>query len=167
MQDSEKRRFQTAITYANGYRELGMYSYALKELNALSSEQAQSQTALQMRLAILMDANRWKNALTVARKLHSIAPENADSHVNLAFVVRRTKSLESAQSILLEAAQKFPTVAIIPYNLACYACQNGDFESAKAYLSKAFSLDKTCLDMAKNDEDLVNLKPWIAQHPAD
>ncbi len=163
MKDAEKLKFQKVLTYTNGYRELGMHTYALKELANLTDEQTQSQTALQMRLAILMDANRWKKALTIARKLHAISPESADTHVNLAFVIRRAHSLKDAQSILINAAEKFPTEAIIPYNLGCYACQNADLDEAKTYLTQAFQLDTKYIEMAKKDEDLGELKSWVAQ----
>ena len=53
MKDAEKLKFQKVLTYTNGYRELGMHTYALKELANLTDEQTQSQTALQMRLSLI------------------------------------------------------------------------------------------------------------------
>lgn len=161
MKDKETLVFRKTLQYANGYRELGMRKHALLELDTLSPEQAQSMAALQMRLAIYMDANHWKKALETARALHSMAPEQAESHVNLAFVIRRAQSMETARLILIEAARKFPNEAVIPYNLGCYSCQNREFDEAKSYLEQAFSLDSNYVKMAKKDEDLESLRDWI------
>ena len=44
------------LTYANGYRELGMFKDALEELSQLTEALANRIETLQMRLAILIDA---------------------------------------------------------------------------------------------------------------
>ena len=45
-----------------------------------------------------------------------------------------------ARDNLLRVAGKFPDLAIIPYNLACYECQLRRLEKAKHWLEKAFKL---------------------------
>ena len=45
---------------------------------------------------------------------------------------------------------------VIPYNIACYACQLGDYDEAREWLIKAFELEdaKRLLKTALADTDL-------------
>jgi TPR repeat protein len=64
---------------------------------------------------------------------------------------------------LIQAQKSFPKEAIIAYNLACYDCQLGDLDAAKAWLDKACTLGdvhKIKL-MALQDPDLKLLWPDI------
>jgi hypothetical protein len=58
---------------------------------------------------------------------------------------------------LRPAAEKFPNEWQIHYNMACYACQLGEIEEARALLARAVELgdaDKMKL-MALDDPDLA------------
>lgn len=50
-----------------------------------------------------------------------------------------------------------PACAVIHYNLACYECQLGELEVAKARLRHAFKLDAHLRTLALDDEDLKPL----------
>ena len=76
-----------------------------------------------MRLAILIDAKDWASAACTAKTLVLREPTEPTHLVNLAFVTRRSQSLGEAKAILADAAQRFPKLGIIHYNLGCYACQ--------------------------------------------
>ena len=58
--------------------------------------------------------------------------------------------------ILRSAAAVFPRNKLIPFNLACYACQMGRLEEAQEWLDRAFEAGgrKTMKAMALEDEDL-------------
>jgi hypothetical protein len=71
-----------------------------------------------------------------------------------AYATRRAESLQAAQSILLEGVERLPAVSIFHYNLACYECQLGQLEVAKARLAHAFKLDPSWRLAALDDEDL-------------
>lgn len=157
----KSKKLTKALSYSNGYRELGMHDWAFKEIQNLPEELKTAIPALQMQLAISMDAKRWNKALPFAKKLHDVNPEASENHVNLAFVMRRARSMKSAREVLEKAARKFPGVAIIHYNLACYACLNRNIEEAKSFLNLAFELDNTYLKISLEDEDLSELRPWI------
>jgi hypothetical protein len=45
-------------------------------------------------------------------------------------------------------------VALIPYNLACYQCVEGDLMGAKAFLRQAFKMDDKLKQLALEDPDL-------------
>jgi len=163
MESEEKENLQLkkALTYANGYRELGMFQDALEELSKLPDSQLDRVEALQMKLAVLIEAKDWPSASCAAKNLTLREPNDPRHFVNLAFTTRRARSIEKAKAILEEAAQRFPNVAIIQYNLGCYACQQADMESAKEKLIAAFSLDPSFLDTAKEDDDLGPLVDWL------
>lgn len=150
-----------ALTYANGYRELKMYAHALQELDTLGETYSQEKAHLQMRLAVLMEAGSWKQALPVANILASSDSSDPGNLVNLAYVTRRAGGIEGARIILENAAKRFPKEAIIQYNLGCYACCGGQLEDAKAHLLTSFSLDASYLKLSKTDADLTELKQWL------
>jgi len=149
------------LSYSNGYRELGMSKEALAELSSLPETLSDRLEVLQMKLAILIDAEDWKSAACAAKNLVLRQPNDPGHLVNLAFATRRALSLDEANTILIDAAQRFPHVAIIHYNLGCYACQKQDLENSKASLVKAISLDPAFLHTARKDEDLSPLTEWL------
>jgi hypothetical protein len=69
----------------------------------------------------------------------------------------------AAWDALLPAFEKFPGEPIIPYNLACYACQMGKLDDARLWLDRAMKIaDKREIKlMALNDEDLKPLRAEI------
>jgi Flp pilus assembly protein TadD len=82
-----------------------------------------------------------------------------------AYAVRRTDSVEKAEVILLRAQAIHPQVAIIAFNLACYASVMGRFKEAKARLKRAIELDTELQRLAIDDEDLRPLWDWIVKLP--
>ena len=58
----------------------------------------------------------------------------------------------------------FPALGIIPYNLACYACQLGDLEAARSWLRRSITLDgrDTVIARARKDPDLKPLVPELS-----
>lgn len=154
-----------ALSFSNGYRELEMYDEALKELDAFGSEVAKDLDCQQMRLAILMQAKRWKEALPCAKRLAENDPSDPGNLVNLAYITRRAEDIAEARAILERAADRFPEEAIIHYNLGCYAASCTELETAKQYLLRAFQLDPNYLEMSASDSDLKELKEWIGTLP--
>ena len=153
--------FNKVLSYANGYRELGMFKESLEELSHLPKTLSDRIKALQMRLAVNFDAKDWPAAECVAKEITLREPNDPGHFVNLAFATRRTKSIQEANAILLNAVDRFPNVSLVHYNLGCYACISGDLETAKDRLVKSISLDPAYLDTAKSDEDLVALTDWL------
>jgi tetratricopeptide (TPR) repeat protein len=160
--DKEELNFKKTLSYANGYRELGMFQEALAELSTLPESASARLEALQMKMAIFFDAKDWLAAECVAKELALREPADPGNLVNLAFAIRRSRSIAEAKAILTEAAKRFPNVAIIHYNLACYDCQENELESAKEKLVQAISIDPNYLDTAKSDSDLACLSDWLS-----
>lgn len=70
---------------------------------------------------------------------------------------RPAESLDAAKRILLDALEHHPNSAILHYNLACYECQMGELDVAKARVGHAIKLDPGFAMMALDDEDLKPL----------
>jgi Tfp pilus assembly protein PilF len=66
---------------------------------------------------------------------------------------------QEAHETLLKALPLFPTLGIIPYNLACYACQMGKMDEARSWLRQAMEQEgrEQILKRARDDRDLVAL----------
>jgi Flp pilus assembly protein TadD len=106
--------------------------------------------------------NRLAEAAAVASHLVKVDPQTAGWWISLAYAVRRTESVEKAEAILLRARKMHPQVAMIAFNLACYASVTVRMEEAKARLRQAIALDKEVRKLAIEDEDLKPLWNWIA-----
>ena len=63
---------------------------------------------------------------------------------------------------MLRAQAIHPKVAMIAFNLACYASVTGRMEEAKQRLRLAIDLDKDIRKLAIDDDDLKPLWDWIA-----
>ncbi|HCR31363.1 MAG TPA: hypothetical protein DIV79_15260, partial [Opitutae bacterium] len=99
----EELKLKKTLSYANGYRELGMFAAALDELSILPEEMASRLETLQMKLAIFFDAKDWAAAECVAKELTIREPADPGNLVNLAFAVRRSQSIAEAKAILTDA----------------------------------------------------------------
>jgi Flp pilus assembly protein TadD len=91
-----------------------------------------------------------------------VEPENEAWWISLAYALRRTESIEKAEAILLRAQAIHPKVAMIAFNLACYASVTGRVEEAKERLRHAINLDKDIRKLALDDQDLKLLWDWIS-----
>ena len=100
-------------------------------------------------------------AAAVAGHLVKVEPEKAGWWISLAYAVRRTESVQKAEAILLRAQAVHPKVAMIAFNLACYASVTGRMEQAKERLRHAIELDREARKLALRDEDLKPLWDWI------
>ena len=109
-----------------------------------------------------MVAKKWDSAAAVASHLVKVEPQNEAWWINLAYSVRRSEGIEQADAMLLRAQAIHPKVAMIVFNLACYASVTGRMEDAKERLRNAIDLDKDVRRLALDDEDLKPLWDWIA-----
>ncbi len=97
------------------------------------------------RVNLDMAAKKWDMVTAVASHLAKVAPKTAGWWISLAYAIRGTQSVEKAEAILLRAQKLHPKVAMIAFNLACYASVTGRTEEAKERLRHAMDLDKDIL----------------------
>jgi hypothetical protein len=150
------------LTAAEGFAELGMYLDANAELEEIDAEVRHVAEVLTVRVSIYAGLEKWELMRTVAGRLAAHDPADAQWAISLAYATRRAQSIEAAKCILLEAVERHPTEPILHYNLACYECQLGDIEVAKARLAHAFDLEPKCRLMALDDDDLAPLWDSLA-----
>jgi hypothetical protein len=147
---------------AEGWMMLGNPGEAIAELDRMDPESREAPAVLELEWSIHAKTSNWDRALTTARSLLRIAPENAAGWIHQAYSLRRVSGggLLTAWSALLPAAKMFPLESIIPYNLACYAAQMNHPEEAWDWLKKAAKVgDKNHIQaMAKTDPDLTSLQ---------
>ncbi|HXG46794.1 MAG TPA: tetratricopeptide repeat protein [Methylomirabilota bacterium] len=150
------------LNAAIGWLELGNPTEAGEEIARLSPPLLDHPDVLEVRWAICAALQSWDAALAVAEVLVARYPERDSGWVHRAYALRRVRGrgLEEAWAALRPAFERFPKVPVIPYNLACYACQFGRKEEAWEWLHKAMeaagSVDKI-KQMALADADLQEL----------
>jgi len=152
---------------AIGWLELGLVEEAKREMKQISREQGEHPDVLEVCWRIDAGEQHWDAALEVARKLVARAPNRADGWLHHAYALRRASEggLEKAWEALAPAAEKFLQEPIIPYNLACYACQMRQLDKAWAWLKRALQIGgkETLKQMALSDADLEPLWDEIRQ----
>jgi len=143
---------------AQGYSELGMFDDALGEIESLPEEVAEHATVVEMRAVILMQARRWKSALTASRALCRVAPQKTSGFIHAAFCLHELGRTSEARDTLLTGPEVLHAEPTFHYNLACYECALGRLDMARMHLEKSFELDKKFRDFAKSDPDLAALR---------
>jgi tetratricopeptide (TPR) repeat protein len=149
--------FKSKITAAEGYIELGMPLEANEELDQIDADQRAHTEVLALRVKIYSALNKWELMQTVAKRLALIEPDNVQWTVSWAYSTRRVDSIEAARTIMVNAVERMPDVAVFHYNLACYECQLGNLDEAKGRLKRAFELEPRYRIKALDDEDLESL----------
>jgi predicted Zn-dependent protease len=127
---------------AQGWLELGDHLEANHELDKISPRLRMHPDVLLLCYEIFAKAKWWEAAFYVAQALVEIEPKEPCGWINQAFALRKMISggAQAAWDALLPAADKFPKNPIIPYNLACYACQMDKLDDARDWLKLAMAL---------------------------
>jgi Flp pilus assembly protein TadD len=159
--DPLKADWQRHVLASSGYLELGMLDDAALVLEEIAPEDKNRNEVLGARVNLYMVAKKWDMAAAVASHLVKVEPENEAWWIGLAYSIRRSEGVEKAEAILLRAQAIHPKVAMIAFNLACYASVIGRMEEAKKRLRDAIALDKDIRRLAIDDEDLKPLWDWI------
>ena len=145
---------QRHLTETVGYLELGMLQDAWDALEEIPAEERHLPAVLQVRLEIYCRMEKYEGMATIAEHLTKVIPEDSQNWISLAYAQRRYLDLQTAEKTLLEAQERFPEEATIPFNLACYACQLGGLDEAREELAKAVGMEPAFKKTALEDEDL-------------
>jgi len=145
---------ERSLLAAQGYIELEMPDEALRELDALSSEDKDREDSLQMRLFVFMRTKRWDEALAICARLRRLFPECATGYIHGAFCLHEMKRTLEAKQLLLTGPTSLLREPTYHYNLGCYDAVLGNLEEAIRHLEASFEMDKTFREIAKHDPDL-------------
>ena len=155
------RKAQKHLSYANGYRQLGMFADAHSELAKIHPDFQEIKEVYVSSLAISSDEKDWEKVVELGRYLATTFPDEVEWWVQWAYALRRSDSVDAARDILESALVVFPVEPCLHYNLGCYACIDGELDLAKGWLTRAIELESDYKLMAMDDEDLVDLKGWL------
>ena len=147
---------------AEGWLGLGVKDEAHAELEKINPALRSHPDVVEVRWQILASEEKWQACLDVANGMLEAEPDNSLGWIWRAYSLRRTAGgggLLAAQECLVHAHAKFPAEFVIPYNLACYACQLGELRRAREWLKKACDTSSTTIikGMALHDPDLKPL----------
>lgn len=148
------------LNAAAGWLELGLPEDARHELERLSPEIRHHPEVLAVEWDLLARTRCWGQALEIASRLIDADRSRAAGWINRSYALHELQRTAEARESLLPALPLFPSVGVIPYNLACYACQLGDLDEARSWLRKAMELEgrETVVERARQDADLRPLR---------
>lgn len=148
---------------ADGWVDLGDAAEAARELGRVSRTGQRHPDALEVHWRVLALLGEWGNALKIATAVVSAAPDRPAGWIHRSYTLHELKRTAEALDTLIPAADRFPEEPIIPYNLACYACQLGNVPMAKQWLRKAANLRgrEAIQKLAKDDTDLAPLLEFL------
>ncbi len=149
---------ERTLLAAQGYSELSMYDDAIAELDSLPADVLETSTVVELRTVILMQAKRWKTALTAARVLCRTEPDKTSGFIHAAFCLHELGRTTEARDMLISGPEALHVEPTFHYNLACYECALGNLALARLHLDKSCQLDKKFRDFARNDPDLAALR---------
>lgn len=127
------------------------------ELDQIEPELRAGIEVMSMRCAIFSAAKQWMAMADIAKHLVSSNPKEVQHWIWAGYATRRAVNIEAARDILLRAKAFHPDEPMLDYNLACYACQLGQIDEAKALLKKAIEANEMFKAMALDDPDLEKL----------
>jgi Flp pilus assembly protein TadD len=150
---------------ACGWLELGNPGEAAAELQQLSATVRMHPATLEVLWRICAANRRWEEAVEFGRLLVRLDPNEAAGWLHRSYALHELRRTEEALKLLVPAAGQFPKESTIPYNLACYCCQLGKLEEARAWLDHAARI-RGRMDLrrlALEDPDLKPLWPEISR----
>ena len=153
------------LNAAQGWLGLDCPDEARIELNAIAPELQSHPEVLDVRWQLHTRQQDWQAALQVAQLEIKTRPDESSGWLHHAYALRRASrgGLIMAWGALLPAAQKFPKEPVIAFNLACYACQLKQLETAREWLDRAVKAGgrEEIRKLALADDDLQPLWPEI------
>ncbi|HEX2860452.1 MAG TPA: hypothetical protein VHN79_02385 [Lacunisphaera sp.] len=152
---------------AQGWLLLENYRATARALRLIPPAFRRRPEVEQFRAQMHLAAGEWRRAEAILRRLRKADPADPQFSVSLAFAVRRGRSLDAAEKILLEARERFPEVAVVWFNLACYAAQQGRFDDVRDWLRQAVRLEIGFRELAKTDADLIPFWKAVATGTAE
>ena len=150
---------------AEGWLGLGNPSEARSELERIRPRLRRHPGVLETLWNIHAQSRQWDQAADVAQALASVLPEKSFGWIHWAYSLHELKRTAEALAILEPVSDQFSDQYVISYNLACYNCQLGKWESSLKWLNAAMEKGNKdeIREMALNDPDLKPLWQQIRQ----
>jgi tetratricopeptide (TPR) repeat protein len=151
------------LNAAQGWLELGNCQEAWNELDEIIPRWRMHPDVLALIWELHAAEKEWPKALAAARQLVARYPDDPNGWIHQSYALHEMKQTAEARDALVKVVGKFPTLDLIPYNLACYECQLGRLDAAKRWLALAENAKgkENLKKMALSDEDLRPLWDYI------
>ena len=151
------------VEAAEGWLGLGDVLEASREFDQLSPGGAAHPVSLEMHWRILSARSAWPEALRAAQRSIEVAPQLPAGWIHQSYSLHELRRTDEAFQFLHAIVLKFPEESVIPYNLACYACQMGQLDVAQRWLNQAVRIGgkASVKEMAEQDADLEPLRSYI------
>lgn len=146
------------LQYASGYLDLKMYDEAIAEADYVLQHEPDCEAAIAIKSTALWQANRLMEAEPYVARLAELHPRESALWINLAYIRRRTQSLDAAVETLQHAFDANPRDALAHFNMACYRAVQHRHEEALQLLRNALYLDPKLRHLAKLEPDLQPLR---------
>jgi tetratricopeptide (TPR) repeat protein len=153
-----KPEVQKLIEYASGYLDLKMFDEALREADAAVALAPADEHALAIKSAVLWQQNRLSEAEPFVARLAEIKPDESGIWINLAYIRRRTQSLDAAVATLQRAFVANPSDPLAHFNMACYRAVQHRTTEALELLRNALSLDPKLKSLAQAEHDFDEIR---------
>ena len=125
----------------------------MREADAALALKPDEPMAIAIKSTVFWEQNRLAEAEPCMAKLAEQNPKNSGLWINLAYVRRRTQSLDAAVDTLQRAFEANPKDALAHFNMACYRAVQNRPEEALTLLANAFALDPKLKKLAKAEKD--------------
>ena len=118
---------------------------------------------LEVRWRICAKTGKWDECVDIAGAIIKLDPKRPFGWIHRSFALQELKRTQEAFDQLLPGADRFPTLWLIPYNLACYCAQLGKLEECEGWFKKAMAIDDLTVQRTAIDDP--DLKPlWEAKN---
>ncbi|MHA1944029.1 MAG: TPR end-of-group domain-containing protein [Candidatus Thorarchaeota archaeon] len=110
---------------------------------------------------VLVGTGDYSDAATAFENATKLNPNGFWLWLSLGYTRKELNQIDGAISATLKATElgsQPSEVGSALYNLGCYTCLAGKHDEAIEYLDKAFKLDSSIRDWAREDSDLISLK---------
>lgn len=124
------------LNAALGWLELGNLADAKAEADRISWLNRVHPEVFQVRWRIHSGLENWEAARDLGALYARVFPERPTGWLCLSYSLFKLKRPLDAFLHLLHHAEAFPRVRAIPYFLACYCWEMGDFKEAGKWLSR-------------------------------
>lgn len=148
---------------AAGWLMLGNAAEAFEELKQIAPAARNRPEVFMLLWEIHAHFRRWTDAIEAADHLIAQSPDQPEGYVKRAYALHELKRTQEAWDTLEPVSTRFNENWLIPYNLACYACQLGHSAEAVKLLRKSLRLGDAgeIRAMALDDTDLEPLRQTI------
>lgn len=153
--------FERVLACVEGYLQLGLLEDALDELERMPAPGKGRPEWLQLKVAALVKAVRWEEALVCCEELIRRAPESHHGYIHASFCLHELGRTLEARNRLLAAPRFVTEQALFYYNLACYEAQLENPDEAATLLRIAFRRDGSLCRVAISDRDLEPLREMV------